>query len=197
MPCRQSGCKVWEVWQLHCLFELSELQIYRKESSAHRRRRPRHDRRSLRQMRYRPLHHPHWPVRQVQSLLQFPEVQEYQKGRSVIAIFLRLPLGLFLTTLPNFSDRPKQLLSNHAALTGRFRHPRFGTQRNSVRVAEIEPIVQIEKNSNHFACFSCPQSCPQTILINLSSSFLFLYNIAGLSNLVALKNPNNLNQYLG
>ena len=30
-------------------------------------------------------------------------------------LFSRLPLGLFLETPPNFSDRPKQLLSNHAA----------------------------------------------------------------------------------
>jgi len=33
----------------------------------------------------------------------------------LILIFSRLPLGLFLETPPNFSDRPKPLLSGHAA----------------------------------------------------------------------------------
>ncbi len=56
----------------------------------------------------------------------------------MIAISSRLPLGLFLETPPNFSDRPKQLLSNHAVASGdRFRHPRVGAQSNSVGVPEI------------------------------------------------------------
>jgi len=39
-----------------------------------------------------------------------------QKLRFANAFFFRLPLGLFLVSRSSFSDRPKQLLSDHAAL---------------------------------------------------------------------------------
>ena len=68
----------------------------------------------------------------------------------MIAIFSRLPLGLFLETPPNFSteilraakarpsDRPPEATPvEPCGPLGRFRHPRVGAQRNSVGVPEI------------------------------------------------------------
>jgi hypothetical protein len=37
--------------------------------------------------------------------------------RSALLIFSRLPLGLILKIISHFSDRPKQLLPDHAAAT--------------------------------------------------------------------------------
>jgi len=68
---------------------------------------------------------------------------------------LRLPLGLFLGFLPNFSDQPKQLLSGHAASLRSPVPDILGLVPREIASENLkqQPIVQMQENDENFTQF--------------------------------------------